>query len=343
MLRLTTRSIVAAVAAYGLTMLLLRVVASAERVIGWMLVAAAVAGLLYPVLETLSRWLPRGVAVLLIAVGGLATIGLVTYGVVEDVRSATAALQREAPAAAERLEQSQRFGELARTVELRTRVEHFVEQVPERLRGGTPAEALRAATTRGVAFLTTSVLTLFLLLHGPRLAHAAFAQLHDEARRERYEHIAAVAYRRSFGYARGTLLMALLAGWLAYALCFSAEIPGAAALAVWVGLWDVVPLVGAVVGAAPIVALAAADSPGKAAVLALVIVAYQVFEDVGMERSLENRTMRLGPFLTIAAGLAGFELRGATGALLGVLVVAFVAAALDEATPHAAAPAPKSS
>jgi predicted PurR-regulated permease PerM len=334
-LRLTTRSIVAAVAAFGAAMLLLRIAAAAERVIGWMLVAVAVAGLLHPLLVRLSRWLPRGLAAVLIALGGLGVIGFVAYGVVEDVSAATKALRREAPLAAQRLEESERFGELARSVELRDRVDTFVAKVPERLRGGPPAEAFRAATTRGVAFLTTSVLTLFLLLHGPELVHAAFAQLHDEGRRERWEHVARVAYRRGFGYARGTLLMAVLAGWLAFGLCYSAGIPGAAALAVWVGLWDVVPLVGAVVGAAPIVGLAAADSPRKALLLAAIIVAYQVFEDVGLERRLEQKTMRLGPFLTVAAGLAGLELRGATGALLGVLVAAFVAAVLDEAIPQA--------
>jgi predicted PurR-regulated permease PerM len=302
-----------------------------------MLVAAAVAGLLHPLLSLLSRWLPRGLAVLVIALAGAVAIGVVAYGVVEDVRAATEALRREAPAAAARLEESERFGELARSVELRDRVAGFVAGVPEKLRGGTPAEALRAATTRGVAFLTTSVLTLFLLLHGPRLAHAAFAQVSDEARRERYERIAAVAFRRGFGYARGTALMALLAGWLAYALCYAADIPGAAALAVWVALWDVVPLVGEIVGAVPIVALAAADSPRKAVVLAVVIVAYQVFEDVGMQQRLERTTLRLGPFLTTAAGLAGFELRGATGALLAVLLVAVAAAILDEAAPRSQA------
>jgi predicted PurR-regulated permease PerM len=44
--------------------------------------------------------------------------------------------------------------------------------------------------------------------------------------------------------------------------------------------------------------------------------------------------MRLGPFLTVAAGFAGLEVRGLPGALIAVLAVALVTAAVDEVTPR---------
>jgi predicted PurR-regulated permease PerM len=129
--------------------------------------------------------------------------------------------------------------------------------------------------------------------------------------------------------------MALLAGGIAYAACVAAHVPGAAPLALWVALWDVVPFVGTVVGAGPIVLLAAVADPVRGALLALVFLGYQVFEDLVLQPRVENASMRLGPFLTVAAGFAGLELRGLPGALIAVLAVTTVVAVLDEVAPTA--------
>jgi len=330
-LRVSNRSVLLLVGLVGLTLLALRMVAAAERVIGWMLVAAAVAGLLDAgVRRLVARGWPRGRAVLALAGFALVLIGLTTYRVVDDVQRGTARLQRAAPEAAQHIEDSERFGEVATTLRLRERTDEFMAKLPDRLRGGTPADALRSAATRGVAFLTTSVLTLFLLLHGQKLAEAGLAQIRDERRRRRVRRIALVAYERSFGYARGTLLMALLTAWVAYAAAYIAGVPGAAPLALWVGLWDVVPIIGAFIGATPIIVLAAVMDPWHGVALAAVFVAYQLFEDLVLQPHFEDRSMRLGPFLTVAAGFAGLEIRGIPGALIAVLAVAAVVAALDE-------------
>lgn len=332
-LRVATRSIVVLVALFGLTLLLLRMLAAAERVVGWMLVAVVVAGLLHPVVRALEKrgW-PRGRAVLVIAFTGLVVVGVTTYRVVDDVAAGTKRLQNAAPDAARQLERSDRFGDVATSIHLEERTKGFMADLPERLRGGTTADAVRATATRGVAFLTTSVLTLFLLLHGPRLAEAGLRQL-PERRRARVAQVASAAYRRAFGYAAGSLGIALLAAGLAYAAATAADVPGAAPLALWVGLWDLVPIIGAVVGALPIVVLAAVAEPWKGAVLAAVFVAYQLFEDLWMQPRVERRTMHLGEFLTVAAGFAGLEVRGLPGALIAVLAVAMVVAVLDEVTP----------
>ena len=330
-LRVSNRSVAAFVALFGLTLLLLRMVSAASRVIGWMLVAASVAGLLHPVVRRLEqRGWPRGRAVLVIALGGLLLVGLTTYRVVDDVRLGTDRLRAAAPEAAAHLEDSESLGGLATTVKLRERTTTFMDELPERLRGGTAADAFRAAATRGVAFLTTTVMMLFLLLHGPKLAAAGLRQIDDEDRRARVGAVGAAAYRRAFGYASGSIGMALLAAGVAYGCAVAADVPGAAPLALWVGLWDVVPIIGAFVGALPIVVLAAVADPVKGALLGVVFLAYQLLEDFVLQPRLEDRTMRLGPFLTVAAGFAGLEVRGLPGALIAVLAVATVVAAVDE-------------
>jgi predicted PurR-regulated permease PerM len=128
-----------------------------------------------------------------------------------------------------------------------------------------------------------------------------------------------------------TLGEAVLAGLAAYAVARVIGAPGAAPLGLWVALWDVVPVVGAVVGALPIVAIAAAMNARHAAAVVLFFVVYQGVETLLLQRHIERRTMRLGPFLTTLAGAAGLEAYGLGGALVGLLTMALAVAVLVEA------------
>lgn len=336
-LRISGRSIVAAVAIFALTLVLLRMFTAAGRVIGWMLVAATFAGLLHPMVSWLARRIPRGVASILIVLAAVAVTALVVRGLVEDVVGETERLRVTAREATTEIEQSKQFGEFARSVRVQERIDGFIEQVPEQLAGGgTPADRFRAAATRGVAFLATTVLTLFLLLHGPRIGAAALQQIPDAERRAQLHRVALSAYRRAFGYARGTLIGALANGGLAYLLARNAEVNGAGALAVWVALWSVVPVAGSVIGALPIVLLGALEKPLYGVLLAIAFISVQAFEDLVWQPRLERRTLKLGPFLTVGSGLIGLELRGLPGALLAVLFAAVVVAVLDDLAPPAA-------
>ncbi len=331
-LRISGRSIALAVAAVTLTLLALRVLASAGRVLAWVLIASSTAALLYPAVERLGRRIPRGIAVAVIALSALAVGGGVAYGAFDDVVDQMANLEAKAPALAQQIEEDSRFSEAATEFDLSARTESFVRRVPERLRGGTPAEAIRSAATRGLSFLAVFVLTLFFLLHGPNLAQGAARQIHDDERRAHARHVAGAVYHRAFGYARGTIAMAALAGLVAYGLARSAGVPGPVPLALWVVLWDAVPLLGATIGAFPIIVLAGVMDPTKGIVLLVAFVAYQAAEYVFLQRRLEHRTIRLGPFLTAAGGFAGLELYGLSGALLTILAMAIGAVALDEST-----------
>src|SRR5204863_367531 len=81
------------------------------------------------------------------------TLSAVGWGLVDDVQRETRRLQQAGPERARELESSERFGDLARDLRLAERTDRFLQDLPQRLRGGSTAEALRAAATRGVAFL----------------------------------------------------------------------------------------------------------------------------------------------------------------------------------------------
>jgi len=322
-------SIAAAVAVVALTLLALRILEASHRVLGWAAMAIAIAGILSPVVHRLSSRVPRALAILTVVLMAFASVGLVGFGVANDVTTQMATIQREAPVVAERVESSRRFGDAASTLRLSERVAGFADEVPDRLRGGTPAEALRSATTRGLAMLAVTVLSLFFVLHGAKLVNGAIAQLPME-RRAGATRVAQAVRRRAFGYAGGSLAMAAAAGLSAFVVALATGVPGPAALGLWVALWNIVPILGTVIGAAPLVGFAAAASVPKGLAAAAFFVAYQAVEAVVVQRRIEQRTVRIGPFLTVAAGFGGLELYGLAGALLGVLAVAIAVTVVDE-------------
>ncbi|MEO6712401.1 MAG: AI-2E family transporter [Mycobacteriales bacterium] len=342
-LRVSNRSVIIAAIAFAVTLLAMRILAAAGRVIGWMLVAAAIAGLLAPLVAQLSRRMRRGAAAILVMLLTVAIGGFVVRGLVTDVLSETEKLKVSAAEAARELEEGHGgFADFASSIRLEERTERFMELVPEQLSGGgTAAEKLRANATRGVAFLATFILSLFLLLHGPKIAAAAAEQIGDRDQRMRVRRVGVSAFRRAFGYARGTIAQSIFAGTLAYLLARVVGIPGAGALAVWVAIWDIVPVAGAAIGALPLVVLGFLEKPLYGVLLAVAFIAVQVLEDVVWQPRLERQTMKLGPFLTVFFGLVGLELRGLTGALLSILFGALLIAVIDDFAPEAAPPDPR--
>jgi predicted PurR-regulated permease PerM len=329
--RFSLRSAFAIVFALAATVLALETLESSERVIAWALSAAAVAALVYPIVGYLDRFIPRGLAVLIVFVVVVGGVGLAVYGVVDDVQRETKRLQVAAP---ERAAELERNSDLFQELKLRRRVERLVDEIPQRLQGGSAAEALRSAANRGLAFLASLILALFFVIYGRKIVQGSIEQIRDPAQRRRVERIVHRASRRALGYARGTLLVSVLEGVIAWAVATAADVPGPAALAVWVALWSLVPVGGVLIGAIPIVVFAGATSVTRAVVVALVFIAMAAVEHVFVKPRLESATMQLGSFVTVVVGFAGLELYGFSGALLALLGAALFVATLQELGPE---------
>lgn len=313
------------------TVLVLEVFRSSERVIAWVLSAAATAALVYPVVAFFDRYIPRPLAVLSVFVLVTGLIGVVAYGLIDDIQRETKRLQEAAPQRAAELEKG---SDLFRELRLRRRVQNFVDDIPQRLQGGSPAEAIRSAANRGLAFVASAILALFFVLYGPAIVHGAVEQVRNPTQRRRVERIVNRSSKRALAYARGTLAKAVVEGALACGVAVVADVPGAAALGVWVGLWSLVPVGGVLIGAVPIVVFAAASSAARAIAVAVIFVAVAVAERLVVKPRLERATMQLGSFVTVFVGFAGLELYGFAGALLALLGAALFVAALQELGPE---------
>ena len=110
--------------------------------------------------------------------------------------------------------------------------------------------------------------------------------------------------------------------------------PGAAALAVWVGLWSFLPVAGVLIGALPIVVFAGAHTPSGRVVGRRLLPRDPGRATGWVNRWLERRTVYVGSFAIVLAAFGGLELYGLNGALLFVLGAVLIVSIISEIGPE---------
>jgi predicted PurR-regulated permease PerM len=131
-------------------------------------------------------------------------------------------------------------------------------------------------------------------------------------------------------YIRGQLLTCLLIGVFSFILLVACKVPHALALAVFAGLADVLPYIGALLSIAPMVLTAMTRNPVVAVVVLLIMLAYEEFESRVLVPRIYGKAMRLSSSVVLFALLAGGVLRGISGALLALPVAAMVMMLIEE-------------
>jgi predicted PurR-regulated permease PerM len=202
---------------------------------------------------------------------------------------------------------------------------HVVDRVRERVEGGgTSGLVLGVAggalhVAAGVASaiaaaLTISVMVIFLLLGGPRWVDGLFNLLPPESR-PRWRRVSADMYRSVGGYVRGNLAISVVAGVSAGAVLLALGVPYAVALALIVAIFDLVPLVGATIGASLVFVVAVFHSVTAGLVWLGFVIVYQQVENHLIQPVVYGRAVQLPSFAVLLAVLVGAKLGGVVGAL----------------------------
>ncbi|MGH9043106.1 MAG: AI-2E family transporter [Acidimicrobiia bacterium] len=292
-----------------------------RHILTLVIVAAFFATLLNPLVDALTRVrLRRSLATTIVFLLGTTTFAGLGYLVVRPLVDAGQSFADDIPGFVERAEKGEgRVGELIK----RYNVEKFVRDNAPRLRdrlnelGGPAVKTVRTVATGAFAILTILVLTFLILLEAPDII-TAFLALFSERHREQLRHIGRDAGRAVTGYMAGNLLISLIAGSVTYVTLRILGVPFANVLAVWVGFADLIPLVGATLGAIPTVFVAFLHSTGAGIAVLIVYIVYQQIENHVLQPVVMSRTVNLNPLLVLLAVLVGVELAGFVGALLAI-------------------------
>jgi predicted PurR-regulated permease PerM len=123
-------------------------------------------------------------------------------------------------------------------------------------------------------------------------------------------------------------VLATIATWIVLSIL---GVPYALSLGFVVGFFDLLPLVGATLGAIIVaVATVAVDFPTATIVWVAFIIVWQRFEDYVIQPLVYGRTLRVNPIVTIVSVLAGAALLGILGALLAIPTAAAIQIVLRE-------------
>src|SRR3954463_9573363 len=245
---LTTITLVVATAA------LLVVLYEVRRTLTWIVVAAFFAVALYPVVGWVQRrltWCRRSLATLVVFLVVLLVLaGLLTAFAVPLAKEGTAfATQLPDQLDAARAGR----GPVGHLLD-RTNALEYVQTHQDRIRSiatglTTPAAGVLKGVATGVAgVVTIFVLAYLMVLEGPKVVEGSLNLLQPQ-RRERVRSVAADCAKSVTGYLSGNLLISVICGVLTYIVLKVTGVPFAGLIALFVALADLIPLVGATLGA----------------------------------------------------------------------------------------------
>jgi predicted PurR-regulated permease PerM len=297
----------------------------------WALIAVFLAVALDPAVNWLQRrsHIPRIVAILLIYLALLlALVGLsalVLPPLIEQLRSFVDNLVQLArqPGGAE-----QALQQLADRYGLGGFVDSLREQLvalPARLSGAAgPLLALASGIIGSItALLSILLITFFLLLDGQRFVDGGL-DLIPQAHRPRMRHILSQSARAVYGYISGNLAISLIAGVTSFIVMALFHVPYALVLALLVALLDLIPLVGATIGAIIVIVVGFFVSPLTGIILVAYFVIYQQVENNVLQPLVYGHSVHLHPLAVFLAVLIGGQLLGILGALLAIPIAEII-------------------
>lgn len=330
-IRLTFGSAALVVGGLLAVLLLRNVFVAAHRVLGWSLAATVAALLISPLVTRLARHIPRIVALLLTGVLIAAMAGGLVYGVFDDLAAEAEVLGERAPSAAARLAaRADGIGQVAVDLRLEERTRDLAAAIDDRF--GARSDALTSTAGTVPTYFVCFILTVFLVLFGPRIVDGGLRQIPDEQRRDRLRQVLHEGAGRGVRYLWAALAQALVAGGLVYLAAAVLDLPAPVALALVAGVVATVPYIGFFVGALPVVLLVAGfESVTAAGVLLGAVVAVQVFEALWLRRRVDDRTLHVGPAVPVVVAAVGFEVYGIGAALYGAAVAVLLLGLADAA------------
>ena len=171
--------------------------------------------------------------------------------------------------------------------------------------------------------VTVLALTFLLLLHGRSYVDLALSLTGD--RETRYRELIIEINRAVASYMLGNIVISVLATLATWIVLSILGVPYALSLGFVVGFFDLIPLVGATIGAIVVAfATVTVSFPTATIVWVVFIVLWQRFEDYVVQPFVYGRALHVNPIVTIVSVIAGAELLGVLGALLAIPTAAAI-------------------
>ena len=290
-------------------------------------VAAFLAIGLDPAIDWLERkGIKRGWAVTIIFLGFmLALVGFVAAVVpplVEQVTNFATDLPDYIDDLARR---NERLAEYLRDNNIADRLRESIGSAPTQIGGSLSTVVGVAGSVLGKVFnaLTVIVLTIYFSL-SLRRAREGSLKLVPKSRRERVKELADPILEKIGSYIAGNVTVSIIAGVISFIFFIIAGVPYPVALALWVAIADLIPLVGATLGMVPALVVAFFVSLPVGIATLVFFVIYQQLENYVIQPRVMTKAIDISPAAVLLAALIGGSLLGFVGALIALPFAAAV-------------------
>ncbi|MGI9023626.1 MAG: AI-2E family transporter [Acidimicrobiales bacterium] len=212
-----------------------------------------------------------------------------------------------------------RIGDLVKEYELDKKFDENREEIDAWLSsaGGGAIDVAQSVANGLIALVTILVLSVLMIIYGPDMLKSGVGIL-SPPRRERVNAVARDCSRALTGYVMGNLLISVIAALVTYVGLWAFGVPFREVLALWVGFADLIPLVGATLGAIPAVGVAFLHSTKAGIGVLILYIVYQQFENHVLQVSIMAKTVQINQLFVLVSVLIGVELLGFVGALLAI-------------------------
>lgn len=172
--------------------------------------------------------------------------------------------------------------------------------------------------------ITILFLTIFLLLGGGQVVEGTVRVFPKLAER-RWWSIVQGAYTGIAAYVGGAIVIALIGGTVVTISALILGLPYALPLGLWMMLLEIIPLIGATIGAIPAIIVAfVAGGVWQGIAMLVIVIVYQQFENILIQPKVQGKAASLSPLMVFLSVLVGSQLLGVLGALFAVPIAGVI-------------------
>ena len=278
---------------------------------------------------------PRALVILVVYVLLIAVVALVGYVVAPSLVKEVQQLSHNAPQYATELRHNSTFRHYDNRYHISTKLVHDARGLPHIL--GHLVGPLKDVTVTAFSFIgqliTVLAIAFLLVLHGREYVNMGLSL--TGAREQRYRRLIIDINKAVASYMLGNVIISGLATVATWIVLSILGVPYALSLGFVVGFFDLIPLVGATLGAIVVsFATLTASFPTATIVWIAFIIVWQRFEDYVVQPLVYGKALRVNPIVTIVSVLVGASLLGILGALLAIPTAAAIQIVLRDWWAH---------
>jgi predicted PurR-regulated permease PerM len=279
---------------------------------------------LNPAVVRLRGWgVPRGGAVAIVALTVIALLAGGLIALIPPLVTQTTELVQNVPEFIQSLQRNETVNELVQRYDILTKVQSALD-------AGTVGNALGgvvggAKLVFGTIFnvLTVLVLTIYFMAAFDRIKERAYS-LVPASRRTRVRLLTDEILTKVGAYMVGALSIAVLAGLSTWVFALIVGLAYPFALAVVVAVFDLIPQIGATLGAIIVSLVGLASSITTGIICIAFFIVYQQLENYLIYPNVMRRSVKVSDVAAVVAALLGVALFGVIGALVAIPMVAAI-------------------